>query len=422
MPVSRSSPLPANQRAVITGIGPVTPCGIGKQALWNSLLAEQSPIAPLTRFHAPHARALHAAELRDFDVSAWFASHQCKRWDRCTQLIMAAAHLAVEDAGLDFARTDPTRTAISLGSALGGIADAEAQHQRYLESGPKSIHRALALQIYGGSAHGNLAIHFGIEGPALTHSNSCASSNIAIAEALRLIRLQQADIVIAGGGESPLSPLTFTAFDQIHTMSRWRGDPPSHACRPFDRARDGFVMGEGAACLVVETLAHARARNAAIYAEIAGSSLVSEAHHMTMPRPDGLPLRRAMQLALDDAALNPSDISYINAHASSTPQNDLNEATQIAALFGPHPPPLSGTKAYTGHPLGAAGAIECAIALLALQHQWLPPTLHFQETDGPAFLDYVPNHGRACHLEAILNNSFGFGGVDSCVVLRQVRD
>lgn len=411
--------LDPHHRAVITGLGPVTPIGIGKSAFWSGLLAEKSAITRLTRFDSPQTKAQHAAEIRNFDPSPWFAPHQTKRWDRCTTLAMVAAQLAVEDSGIDLNQTNPTRIAVSFGSALGGIADAEHQHQLFLTQGPKSVNRALALQIYGGSTHGNLSIHFNTQGPATTHSNSCASGNVAIADALRLIQQGAADVVIAGGSESPLSPLTYAAFDQIHTMSRWHGEPPDHACRPFDTQRDGFVMGEGAAMVIVESLAHARARNAPIYAELTGSSLICEAHHMTIPKPDGAPLRRAMQLALDAARLAPSDISYVNAHASSTPQNDLNEASAIAALFGSTPPPVSGTKAYTGHSLGAIGAVESIICTLALENQWLPPTLHFESTDCPAHLDYLPNHGRSAKVSAVLNNSFGFGGIDSCLILQK---
>lgn len=419
-----SSPNPAlshapQNRAVITGLGPVTPLGIGKAAFWQGLLSQKSSITRLTRFAVPGIKAQHAAQVRDFDPSRWFAPHQSKRWDRCTTFAMVGAKLALEDAGLDLSRENPERIAISFGSALGGIADAENQHQLFLEKGPKAVNRSLALQIYGGSAHGNLSIHFNTQGPATTHSNSCASGNIAIADALRLIRQGLADIVIAGGSEAPLSPLTYTAFDQIHTMSRWQGDPPELACRPFDRNRDGFVMGEGAGMMIVESLAHARTRNAPIYAELTGSSLICEAHHMTIPQPDGAPLRRAMQLALDDAKLNFPDISYINAHASSTPQNDLNEATAIATLFGDHAPPISGTKPFTGHSLGAIGAIEAIICTLALEHQWLPPSLHFESTDCPAQLDYLPNCGRETKVTAVLNNSFGFGGIDSCLILQK---
>ncbi len=391
MPASHD--FPPGRRAVITGIGPVTAIGIGKDALWAGLLAGRSPVSHVTRFDVARSRAKCAAEIIHFDASRWFAPHQGKRWDRCTQLGMAAARLAIDDSGLELPPGGlHPRIAVSFGSALGGIADAETQHGRFLAEGPKSVSRSLALQIYGGAAHSNISIHWGLQGPATTHSNSCASGNVAIGDALRLIREGAADVVIAGAAESPLAPLTFAAFDHIHTMSRWQG-APSAACRPFDAARDGFVMGEGAACFVVESLEHASRRGARIYAEIAGFSLVSEAHHMTIPRPDGEPLRRAMRLALADARLNPPDIGYINAHASSTPQNDLNEAAQIAAVFGADAPPVSGTKAYTGHALGAAGAIECAISLLSMEHGWIPPTLNLERSDC-APLDLVPNQGR----------------------------
>lgn len=412
--------MPRSRRAVITGMGPVTPIGMGKEGLWAGLQAERSGITRLTRFDTSLTKAKCAAEIQNFDVGTWFASHDSKRWDRCTQFAMVAAKLAIEDAGLALdGSTSPERIGVSFGSALGGIADAEMHHASFITQGMKSVPRALALQIYGGSTHSNLSIHFGLQGPATTHSNSCASGNVAIGDAFRLIREGHADVVLAGAAESPISPLTFAAFDMIHTMSRWQGEPASRACRPFDRERDGFVMGEGAACFVVESLEHAMRRNAHIYAEIAGFSLVSEAHHMTIPRPDGAPLRRAMKMAMDDAGVNPSEVGYINAHASSTPQNDANEAAQVAAVFGENAPPVSGTKAFTGHALGAAGAMECAIALLGMEQGWVPPTLHFEATDcGP--LNFVPNHAQQAKLDVVLSNSFGFGGVDSCLVLRRV--
>lgn len=410
--------IPASRRAVITGIGPVTPIGTGVAALWQGLLAEKSAIGRLTRFHSPETKAQCAAEIPDFDIGQWFAPHEFKRWDRCTQFAMVATRLAIADAGLDLKHGELyPRIGVSFGSALGGIADAELEHARFLTQGIKTVPRSLALQIYGGSTHCNIGIHFGLQGPATTHSNSCASGNVALGEALRLIRDGLADVIIAGASESPLSPLTYTAFDLIHTMSRWQGKPASMACRPFDKSRDGFVMSEGAVCFVVESLEHAMKRNTTIYAEIAGYGLVSEAHHMTIPRPDGEPLRRVMRQALADAQLNPSDIDYINAHASGTPQNDANESDQIAAVFGDDAPPVSGTKAYTGHALGAAGVMECAISLLSMKHGWIPPTLNFESTDCVPFLNYVPNHGQEKKVRAVLTNSFGFGGIDSCLVL-----
>jgi 3-oxoacyl-[acyl-carrier-protein] synthase II len=399
-------------------MGPVTPIGIGKAALWSGLQAERSGIGLLTRFEITGCKARCAAEIQGFDANAWFAPHETKRWDRCTQFAMVAAKLALEDAGLDLAGKEHPRIGVSFGSALGGIADAEVHHAKFLTEGIKTVPRALALQIYGGATHSNMGIHFGLQGPATTHSNSCASGNVALGDALRLIREGLADVVLAGASESPLSPLTFSSFDLIHTMSRWQGEPVARACRPFDKARDGFVMGEGAACFVVESHEHAAKRGARIHAELAGFSLVSEAHHMTIPRPDGAPLRRAMRMALEDARVNMSEIGYVNAHASSTPQNDANEAAQIAKVFGADAPPVSGTKAYTGHALGAAGAMECAITLLAMEHGWLPPTLHFESSECVP-LDFVPNHGRETPVNVALSNSFGFGGIDSTLVLRR---
>lgn len=409
---------PPSRRAVITGIGPVTAIGIGKENFWAGLRAERSGIARLTRFEAPGCKAQCAAEINGFNARNWFAPHEIKRWDRCTQFAMTATRLAMEDAGLALQEGAlHPRISVSFGSALGGIADAEMQHVQFLKEGAKAVSRSLALQIYGGATHSNISIHWGLQGPATTHSNSCASGNVALGDALRLVREGACDVVIAGAAESPLAPLTFAAFDHIHTMSRWQGEPPAKACRPFDRHRDGFVMGEGAACFVVESLEHASKRNARIYAEIAGHSLVGEAHHMTIPRPDGEPLRRVMRMALEDARCRADEVDYINAHASSTPQNDANEATQIAAVFGAKAPPVSGTKAYTGHALGAAGAMECAICLLGMEHGWLPPTLHFEKSDC-APLDYIPNHGRKAKIKTVLTNSFGFGGIDSCLILR----
>lgn len=401
-------------------MGPVTPVGIGKAAFWEGLQAEKSPVRRVTRFDTSENKARCAAEIPAFDAKQWFAPHLTKRWDRHTQFAMVSAKLAIEDAelGLQHGHLYP-RYGVSFGTALGGIANAEAEHSAFMAQGTKGVSRALAVQIFGGAAHGNMSITFGLQGPTTTNSNSCASGNVALGEALRFIREGLADVVIAGGSEAPLSPLTFTAFDLIHTMSRFHGDP-STACRPFDCSRDGFVMGEGACSFVVESLEHAMNRGARIYAEIAGYSLVSEAHHMTIPRPDGEPLRRAMTLAIGDAGLKPGDIDYINAHASCTPQNDANEAAQIQAVFGKQAPPVSGTKPYTGHALGAVGAMEGAICLLAMEHQWLPPTLNLEAADEGCSLDLIPKHGRKAHIKAVLTNSFGFGGVDSTLVLKSI--
>jgi 3-oxoacyl-[acyl-carrier-protein] synthase II len=275
----------------------------------------------------------------------------------------------------------------------------------------------LAIQVFGGSAHSNIAIEFGFRGVGTTNSNSCASGTVSVGEALRYIRDDFADVIVAGGAEAPLSALTIGAFDIIKTMSRC--DDPTFASRPFDHLRDGFVMGEGAASLIVEELEHARTRGARIYAEVLGYSLNNDAFHMTAPLPSGESCIRTMCDALADAQLAPEQIDYINAHASSTRLNDSTETMSIKEVFGQHAGriPVSGTKGYTAHPLGATGAIEAAICGLALDRQWIPPTINYQNPDPACDLDVVPNHGRAAKLNYIMSNSFGFGGINACVVL-----
>jgi 3-oxoacyl-[acyl-carrier-protein] synthase II len=275
--------------------------------------------------------------------------------------------------------------------------------------------------VFGGSAHSNIAIDFGFRGVGTTNSNSCASGTVSVGEALRYIRDDFADVIVAGGAEAPLTTITIGAFDIIKTMSRWPGDP-ALACRPFDLFRDGFVMGEGAASLIIEELEHARARGARIYAEVLGYSLNNDAFHMTSPLPSGESCVRAMRDALADARLAPEQIDYINAHASSTQLNDSGETMSIKQVFGEHAKriPVSGTKGYYAHPLGATGAIEAALCALALDRQWVPPTINYQNPDPACDLDVVPNHGREAKLDYIMSNSFGFGGINACVVLGRV--
>jgi 3-oxoacyl-[acyl-carrier-protein] synthase II len=280
------------------------------------------------------------------------------------------------------------------------------------------VNPTLALQVFGGSAHSNIAIEFGFRGVGTTNSNSCASGTVAVGEAMRYIRDNFADVIVAGGAEAALATLSFGAFDLIKTMSRWNGDP-TLACRPFDRLRDGFVMGEGATSLIVEELDHARSRGARIYAEILGYSLTNDAYHMTSPLPDGESCTRAIRDALADAQLAPEQIDYINAHASSTQLNDNTETMSIKQVFGAQARkiPVSGTKGYYAHPLGATGAIEAALCALALDRQWAPPTINYQNPDPACDLDLVANHGRSAELRYVMSNSFGFGGINACVIL-----
>jgi len=409
------------RRVVITGLGPLTCCGVGRQAFWSAILAGRSGIGPVTAFDASPFHSRCAGEIRDWDPASVFPPHRLKRLDRCSQLALASALLALEDAGFPWSRKRPQpRVGVSFGSALGGIAQAEFEHARFLKKGPHGVNPSLALQIFGGAAHANIAMECGFRGPGTTNANSCASGVIAVGEALRYLRDGRADVMIAGGAEAPLSPLTFGAFDTIKTLSRWHGEPRL-AYRPFDIHRDGFVMGEGAASLVLEEYHHAVARGAHIYAEVAGYGLTNEAYHMTTPLPSGESVAACMREALADAGMEPQEVDYINAHASSTQLNDANETACIKTVFGAHARALavSGTKPFTAHPLGATGAIETVICALALAEGYVPPTLHYETPDPRCDLDIVPNQGRCRPLRAALNNAFGFGGINASVVLRK---
>jgi 3-oxoacyl-[acyl-carrier-protein] synthase II len=408
------------RRAVITGIGPITAIGTGRAAFWDAVLAGKCGIGRLTRFDPSFCRATHAAEIAGWDPAVFFPPHRLKRLDRFAQFAVASALLALEDAKLDWSRDRPDdRRGVSFGTALGGIAHAEFEHAEFLERGIKAVHQTLALQVFGGSGHSNIAIECGFRGPGTSNSNSCASGVVAVGEALRYIRDGMADVIVAGGAETPLSPLTYGAFDLIRTMSRYDGEPAGLACRPFDAERDGFVIGEGAAALVIEELGHARARGAPIYAELLGFALTNEAYHMTTPLPSGEAVIACMRAALADAGVAPEQIEYINAHASSTKINDSNETACVKAVFGAHARRLkmSGTKPFTGHPLGATGAIEAAICALAIDRGYIPPTLNFSTPDPACDLDIVPNVGRHEPVGYAMNNAFGFGGINAAIVM-----
>jgi 3-oxoacyl-[acyl-carrier-protein] synthase II len=411
------------RRCVITGLGPITCIGKGVHGFWNGILAEKTGIGPISSFDASTFGVRVAGEIRDWNADEFFSPHRLKRLDRYAQFAVASAKLALDDAGLECSREKPQdRIGVSFGTALGGVCKAEEQYIRFLKKGARGVQPTLAVQVFGGSAHSNIAIDFGLRGVGTTNSNSCASGTVSVGEALRYIRDGFVDIVVAGGAEAPLTGITVGAFDIIKTMSRC--EDPEKACRPFDKLRDGFVIGEGAASLIVEELEHARARGARIYAELLGYSLNNDGFHMTTPLPSGESCIRAMREALADAKLGPEQIDYINAHASSTQLNDASETLAIKEVFREHARrvPVSGTKAFTSHPLGATGAIEATICTLALEHQYVPPTLHREHPDEACDLDVVPHHGRATKLNYVMSNSFGFGGINACVILGKLRD
>ena len=406
------------RRVGITGIGCVTPIGTGVDGLWAGLRAGRSAVRTITRFDPSPFRSRIAAEIPDFAPGDHLRARELRRLDRFSQLGVAAARLALADASLDPAGEDRDRMGVMMGSALGGVAHAEAQAAAYHLGGLRAVDANLALTVFGGAVSCNIAISFGLTGPNATNAMSCASGTVAVGDGLRAIRHGDADVMLCGGAEAPLAPLCFGAFAMIRAMST-RNDDPGTASRPFDRDRDGFVMGEGSAVLVLEDLDRARARGARVYAEVAGYALTNDGHHMTAPKPNGREAARAMAGALRDAGVDPVAVGYVNAHGSSTPLNDATETTALKTVFGAHARRLavSGTKGYYGHPLGASGAIEAAITALALARGWLPPTLNLAVPDAACDLDYLPGEGRSARPEVALTNSFGFGGVNASLVL-----
>ena len=405
---------------VITGIGCITPIGTGVEGLWHGLKARRSAVRTITRFDPEPFRSHMAGEVPDFDGADHLSQRAVRRLDRFSQLGVAAAAMALADARLDPALEDRDRIGVMMGSALGGIAFAEDQAGVYASQGLRAVDASLALSVFGGAVSCNIAIHTGAAGPNATNAMSCASGAVAIGEALHVLRRGEADVMLAGGAEAPLSPLCYASFTIIRTMST-RNDDPATASRPFDRDRDGFVMGEGAAVLVLERRDRAEARGAPVYGVLAGYALTNDAHHMTAPRPDGAQAARAMRLALADAHVAPHEVGYINAHGSSTFLNDVTEAKAIRAVFGDHAArvTVSGTKGYYGHALGASGAFEAAICALALRHDWLPPTVNLSVPDPACDLRLHANGDPLPAPEVLLSNSFGFGGVNAALVIRR---
>ena len=409
------------RRVAITGIGAVTPIGISRDGLWDGLRECRSAVRTVTRFDATLFRSKNAAEI-EFQATDFIEARRARKLDRFNHFTIATARLAIEDAGLKLEAEDRERIGSMMGTALGGVAYGESQYAGYLQSGVRGVDPLLALTVFGGASSCNIAIEFGVTGPNSTNSMSCASGTIAVGDAFRQVRDGYADVMIAGGAEAPLAPLCFGAFSIIKAMST-RNDDPAGSSRPFDRDRDGFVMGEGAAVMILEEYERAVARGARIYAEVLGYGVTNDAHHMTAPRPDGAQAARAMRLALGDAHVSAPEIDYVNAHGSSTPLNDPTETLAIKDVFGDHAYrlPLSGTKGYYGHALGASGAIEAAICALAMEHEWIPPTVNLTVADEACDLNFLPGSGRTMRVDHILSNSFGFGGINASLVLRRVN-
>lgn len=409
------------RRVVITGIGPITPIGTTRDGFWSGLQEQRSAVRSVSRFDPSQFRSHNAAEINDFVPTDHLDNKRAKRLDRFGQFSVVAAKMALDDANLDLSKEDKERVGANMGTALGGVSYAEGQLAVYMTQGLRAVDASLALTVFGGASSCNIAIELGAMGPNSTNAMSCASGTIAIGDAFRQIRDGYADVMIAGGAEAPLAPLCFGAFALIRAMST-RNEEPEKASRPFDKDRDGFVMGEGAAVVILEEYERAKARGAPIYGEVVGYGITNDAHHMTAPRPDGSQAARAMRLALQDANVSANEIGYVNTHGSSTPLNDSTETMAIKQVLGDsaYRIPLSGTKGYYGHALGASGAIETAICALAMQREWLPPTVNLQVADKACDLNFLPGAGRKERVEHMLTNSFGFGGINAALVLRRV--
>jgi 3-oxoacyl-[acyl-carrier-protein] synthase II len=406
------------RRVAVTGMGIITPIGIGVDGLRAGLRAGRSAVGTITNFDTSPFVTHIAAQVKDFDPVPYLDGKKLKRLDKFSQFAVAASKMAVADGNLDLRMEDRDRIGVCLGTALGGVGFAEEQYPAFMAQGPRGVNPMLALSVFNGAGSCNVAIELGITGPATANGDSCAASPIAIGRAVDLIRDGSADVMLAGGSESPLSPLCYGAFAIIRAMSQ-RNDDPQTASRPFDKDRDGFVMAEGAAMLLLEEWDHAEARGARIYGEILSHACTNDASHMTQPRPDGVQAARCVSLALTRAGLAPTDIGYINAHGSSTPLNDSTETLALKQAFGDYAyeVPISGTKGFHGHALGATGAFEAAISLLCLHDNWLPPTLNLTEPDPACDLNYLPGmEGRTAQVDYVLSNSFGFGGINACLV------
>ena len=410
------------RRVVITGVGAVTPVGNTADEFWAALVAGRSGIGPITRFDTTGYATRIAGELKGFDSLKYIDKKDDRKFDRFLKYAVACAVMAVEDAGIKTDRVDATRFGVLVGSGIGGIETLLDNYETLRTKGPDRVSPFFVPMIIVNMASGVISMRFGAKGPNSSVVTACATGNHAIGDAMRIIERGDADVMIAGGSEAIIIPLTIAGFCQMKAMST-RNDDPTRASRPFDAERDGFVCGEGGGLVVLESLEHARKRDARIYAEVVGYGMTGDAYHMTAPDPEGDGAARAMAAALRDAALEPSAVGYINAHGTSTPYNDKFETIAIKRVFGDHAKKLavSSTKSMTGHLLGAAGGIEAIATAFALHHGVLPPTMNYEKPDPDCDLDYVPNQARKQDVEVALSNAFGFGGTNATLAFKKYR-
>jgi 3-oxoacyl-[acyl-carrier-protein] synthase II len=409
------------RRVVVTGLGAVTPIGNDVASYWEGLRGARNGVAPITLFDASRHACRFAAEVKSFDPAGWLEPKEAKRWDRFCQFGVVAAKQAVLHAGLSIDDSNRHRVGVSIGSGVGGLLMMESQAHVLADRGPDRVSPFCVPMMIPNMATGLAAIALGAQGPSSAVATACAAGSNAIGDAFRLIQLGLADAMVCGGAESAITPLGVAGFASAKALS-FRNDDPASASRPFDRDRNGFVIGEGAGVLVLESLEQATSRGATILAEIVGYGTTCDAHHVTAPSPGGTGGARAMGLALADARLDPEAVSYINAHGTSTQANDSNETAAIKSALGPHALriPVSSTKSMTGHLLGGSGGIEAVASVLAIGENLVPPTINYHTPDPACDLDVVPNQARDVAVDVVLSNSFGFGGHNVCLAFRRM--
>ena len=411
-----------DRRIVITGIGVISPLGNDLKTTWEGLKAGRSGIDLIKSMDTTDYQAKIAGEVKDFDPAPFFKNpKESRRVDRFTHFAVAAAKMAIEDSGLDVENEDKTRIGVMIGSGIGGLGTLEAQHKTLLERGPNRVSPFMIPYMISNISSGIVAMEHGFAGPNMCIVTACATSNHNIGEAWRIMKFGDADVMVTGGSEATILPTGLAGFSNMKALST-RNDDPATASRPFDVDRDGFVMGEGAGVVILETLEHATKREAHIYGELVGYGISADAYHLTAPLPEGEGAARCMQMALEHAGMKPEDIDYVNAHGTSTPVGDVCETKALKAVFGDHAKNgllVSSTKSMTGHLLGAAGGVELAACLMAMQDDIVPPTINIINQDPDCDLDYVANKARHVRINAALSNSFGFGGHNSTVVVKR---
>lgn len=408
-------------RVVVTGIGVISPIGTGRETFWKALLAGTNGIERISRFDPADYAAQIAGEVKDFDPTIYIDKKEAKRMDRYAQFAVGATKLALEDAKLDLANEDCDRIGTYIGTGIGGIETMHAQYEKLFSKGPHHISPFFIPMMIGNMAAGQAAIAFGLHGPSSCIVTACATGSNCIGDAFRVLQRGEADVMVAGGTEAAISQAAVAGFCSMKALCTDCNDDPAHASRPFDKNRSGFVMGEGAGMVILETLEHAEKRGAHIYAEIAGYGSNSDAYHITSPAPHGEYQAKCMRIAIADAGLTPDDIDYVNAHGTSTHMNDEGETEACKAVFGDRAKdvPVSSIKSMTGHLLGAAGGVECIATALAIENDMLPPTINYETPDEGLDLDYVPNQARAHKVRAAISNNFGFGGHNACLLLKK---